>query len=176
MILTMLITMQSLFNMLLVESNNQIITRILFIATLSIAPCSVSADFAIKKPCGSDAAITENLGKVYKFYASMLAFNNEKPRCLLDESILSLQHVNEAIISNHPQTNDVIVELQLSEQGKELFAEYSTQYPNQEVALLVEQKILAMFTLIEPITNGIIKIYGLWYEDAIRLSNAVNQK
>ena len=139
-------------------------------------PGVVFAEFSIKIPCDSDLEITNNTGKKHKFYASMLAFNSEPPRCLKKKQIIALEMVEEAEITNDQRTNDVIVHILLTDAGKEILADYTTENPSTEVALMVDDKILAMLSIPKPILDGKLIIHGLWYEDAIRLSNAINQK
>ncbi len=134
------------------------------------------AEFDIRETCEDDTEITDGKGRKHKFYAGMLAYNSEQPRCLKNNPVLTLQHINEAIIHNYPETNDIIVEILLTDEGSVVFSDYSGKNSSTEIALVVEDKILSMMTLLGPITNGKIRIQGLWYEDAVRLSNSINLK
>ncbi len=142
----------------------------------SLFPAYCLANFEIREPCASDADIENNRGVKLKFYASLLAYNSEKPRCILTKPVIASYQVEEAITHNDPRTNDIIVDIILTESGKKKFSDYSRQTTENEIAFIIEDKILAMLTLPEPIVDGKIQIRGLWYEDAIRLSNAINQK
>lgn len=152
------------------------IIKYIILLGLAGLPIVSSADFQIKELCESDSEITSHTGKKHKFYAAMLAFNNEPPRCLRSNPIIDNTTTLEAELSNHEQTNDIIVNILLTESGKKLFSKYTTENPNAEIALVVDDKILTMLTLIQPINDGVIQIHGLWYEDSIRLSNAINLK
>ncbi len=153
----------------------QHIKHLIFLTLITFSTFS-SAEFQIKQLCESDSEIEANTGRKHKFYAAMLAFNNEPPRCLRNNPVVDNATTLEAELSNNAQTNDIIVTIVLTEEGKKLFSDYTNQNTESEIALVVDDKILTMLNIIQPINDGVIQIHGLWYEDSIRLSNAINLK
>ena len=133
------------------------------------------ADFAIREPCQDDSASESKQGEKLKFYASLLAYNSEKPRCILYSEIISGKQVENVNLHNDPNTNDVIVDILLTKDAAQNFSDYSSQEGEEQIALIIDNKILAIITLNQAITDGKISVRGLWYEDSIRLSNAIKK-
>ena len=86
----------------------------------------INAEFQIKLPCSSDRELESNSGKKHKFYASMLAFNSEPPRCLKSNPIIDNTHSMEAELFNDEITNDMIVNIHLTNNGKNIFSEFTS--------------------------------------------------
>ena len=147
---------------------------IFIVASLLILFCPLlKAEFQIQKPCMNDTELDKETGTLHKFYASMLAFNSQPPRCLHNTPIIENTDVEAINLSNDPVTNDVIVDIILNDTGKTKFAQHTSEHIEEEVALMVDKKILVMLELVEPITSGVFQIRGLWYEDAVRLANSI---
>lgn len=152
------------------------LNRIILFFIISFSPLYSYADFEIRQPCTSDADVENKKGVKLKFYASLLAYNSEKPRCILIEPIIASYQVEEAATHNDPVSNDIIIDILLTREGKEQIAKFTGENIGKPMALIVDEKILVMPVIESPIVEGKIQIRGLWYEDAIRLRKSINQK
>lgn len=143
---------------------------------LLLCPLYSFADFEVKIPCDTDQSIEQNLGKKIRFYSSLQAFSNDKPRCILHEAIINAEEVERAELENDPITNDMIVNIVFSDSAREKFHHYTKEHIGEPIALMIEGMILTIPTIQAPIENGLMQIHGLWYEDAVRLARSINQK
>ncbi len=76
------------------------------------------------------------------------------------KQILTGADLKNAVESRDPQTNQVQVNLEFTDEGKEKFAEATTRLVNQPIAIVLDGQILQNPNVQEPILNGQARITG----------------
>ncbi|MDX1519937.1 MAG: hypothetical protein R3318_07410, partial [Gammaproteobacteria bacterium] len=100
----------------------------------------------------------------------------DPPLCVYTDPLVADYHVAEAFKFNDPVSNNIVVDIILTDEGREIFSGYTRENPERRLALVVDGKILSVIVIRSPIENGRIRIQGLWLEDAVVLLNQINQK
>lgn len=107
-------------------------------------------------------------------YKSMLVKSsddkNGKTFYVSKQPILSLSHTQSIDVAYNPNDDDRLrLIVRFNQEGKQILDEYSKTHRNEMMGVVIDGKLRLVATLVQPLTNGRVQVYGFEPDEAVSI-------
>lgn len=101
---------------------------------------------------------------------------NGKTFYVSQQPILTLSHTKSIDVTYNAADDDKLrLLIRFNDVGRQLLADYSKTHLNEMMGVVVDGKLRLVATLMQPLTNGRVQVYGFEPEEAVNLLKRYNQ-